>query len=279
MSIDVKLPYPADKILSNFVDKICRIEPRFVDGVYVTGSLPLNDFYSNKSDIDFLVLCKFLPDEKIALQLKHIHNTIRRHNPKPDLSGCYLTSGSIHSATPENIKILNYHQGVLRYGLFEMAPVSLSELKSTAITLFGPKAEMLPVSIEAEYLNKFLYDNINSYWTRWLHQYSGLFRRMVILLLFPGLTEWSVLGVARQLCTLQTGRIVSKSEAGFYCLEHLPIKFHPITLEAIKIRKDNRTYPVVKSYAIKPSFKRLRQTIECVNYIICLFNKIYHEGK
>ena len=49
------LPPPADKIIARFIDEICSIQPGFIEGIYLTGSLPLNDFYSNKSDIDFLV--------------------------------------------------------------------------------------------------------------------------------------------------------------------------------------------------------------------------------
>lgn len=106
---------------------------------------------------------------------------------------------------------------------------------------------------------------------------TTFFHRKILLLVFPRLTEWAVLGVARQLYTLQTGKIASKTDAGYYCLQQLPGKFHPAIKEAITIRKDNRTYPFVKTYAVKPSFKRLKQTIECVNNMITLFNKVYHD--
>lgn len=271
------LPSPADKIVAEFVDKICSIKLNFIESIYLTGSIPMNDFYSNKSDIDFLVFCKELPDPKTASQLKHIHQTIGKHYPKPDLSGSYLTFDSIQTDKPESIKILSWHEGSMRYGTFEMAAISLSELKSNAITVVGQKAETMKISIKQDYLNKFLYDNINSYWAKWIKQHSSFLNSKILLLLFPRFTEWSVLGVARQLCTLQTGKIVSKTEAGYYCLEHLPDKFHPIINEAIKIRKDNRNYPFVKSYAINPSFKRLTQTIECVNYIIATFNNTYEQ--
>lgn len=274
-----KLPSPADKIVTDFVDKILSINPQFVDGVYVTGSLSMNDFYSNKSDIDFLVLCKNLPDPKTAKQLRDLHKTIEKCYSKPNLSGSYLTSDSIQTNKPFDIKTLTYHEGAMRYRTFEMAAISLSELKSTALTIVGQKAETLPVDLKEKDLTTFLYVNINSYWSKWIKQHSSFSKRKILLLLFPRLTEWSVLGVARQFCTLQTGKIVSKKEAGFYCLEHLPDKFHPIIQAAIEIRKDNRTFPFVNSYAIKPSFRRLTQTIECVNHLITLFNNIYSEGR
>ncbi len=269
------LPAPADNIVNDFVEKISSIQPSFIDGIYLTGSIPMKDFYSNKSDIDFLVLCKIFPDHKIVGQLKQIHKTISKGYPKPDLSGTYLTSGSLQSDKPEEIKTLIYHEGSIRYGILEMAPVVLSELKTNAITIYGESAESLPIEVKPTDLNNFLYKNINSYWTNWINKHTSYFQRRGLLFLFPRFTEWSVLGVARQLCTLQTGKIVSKTEAGNYCLDVLPEKFHPILKEAIEIRKDNRTYPLVRSYSIRPSFKRCKETIECVNYIIAEFNKTY----
>lgn len=271
----VELPPPADKIVADFITKISAIEPNFIDGVYLTGSLPLNDFYSNKSDIDFIVLCKTLPDKKAMTQLHHIHKEIAKRYPKPDLSGSYITSVSILTSQPDNINSLSFHEGKMRYRKFNMAPVSLFELKSNAITIFGQQAEILPIEIDSSYLKRFLYNNINSYWVKWINAHSSWFNRKLLLLCFPRFTEWSVLGVARQFFTLQSGKIVSKTQAGIYCLQHLPVEFHPIIKEALEIRKDNRSYPIVKSYGIRPSFKRVTQTIACLSYMITAFNGIY----
>lgn len=273
------LPSPVDKIVKQFAEKICSIQPDFVEGIYLTGSLPLNDFYSNKSDIDFLVLCKEFPNEKMALQLKHIHKTIEKQYPKPDLSGCYLTFKNIQTDRPEKEKVLSYHEKKMRYQDFEMAPISLSELKTNAFTIIGPQANSIPINISRQKLNEFLYENINTYWTRWIKRHSSIFHSKIILLAFPRFTEWSVLGIARQYYTLQTGKITSKTDAGHYCQKHLPEKFHPIIKEAIQIRKDTSTYPFVKSYTIRPSYKRMMKTIECINYLIAAFNKVYQEKK
>ena len=67
-----------DKMLSRFTQALVAIDKNFIEGVYLLGSISLNDFHPNKSDIDFLVLCKELPDDKTATQLKHIHQIIKR---------------------------------------------------------------------------------------------------------------------------------------------------------------------------------------------------------
>lgn len=271
------LPAPADKILSEFVERICAIEPDFITGIYITGSLALNDFYPYKSDIDFIVICRTHPDEKFATCVKKIHQSIAGKYRNPDLSGSYIALEALQNTSPENIPSLSFHENVMRYQPFEMAIISLAELNSNAITLFGSPATTLPVVINCEILNRFLYNNINTYWKSWIKTHSSLFERKMILITFPRFTEWSVLGVARQLYSLRTGKIVSKSEAGNYCLHHLPERFKHVISKAISIRKDNRTYPLVGSYGISPSLKRADQTIECVNYIIEQFNREYTE--
>jgi hypothetical protein len=273
-----KLPGPADKIVAEFADKLEGIQPSIVEGLYLTGSIPMNDFHPNKSDIDFLVFCKEQPDEKTVLQLKNIHRTIENRYPLPRLSGSYITHASIQISNPETVRILSYEKS-LHYETFAMAPVTLSELKTNAVTVIGIQADTLNINIGPDKLNDFLFKNINSYWAKWIKQHSSFLNSKIILFMFPRFTEWAVLGVARQLCTLQTGKIVSKSEAGYYCLKHLPGKFHPIINKAIQIRNNNRIYPFVKSYAINPSFKRTAQTIACVNFIISIFNKTYSERK
>ena len=271
------LPFPADKIVLEFVDGICGIEPEFIDGIYLTGSISLNDFYPEKSDIDFLVLCKKFPDEKISAELKKLHSAVSHHYPKPNLSGCYLLTKDINTKNPENINTLSYYEDNWKQGPLEMAPVTLAELKSNSITVYGADAASLPFSISTDSLKNFLHANINSYWKKWIAQHSKISCKKSLLFLFPRFTEWSVLGVARQLYTLNTGKIISKTEAGYYCLKHLPEKYHSIIQKAIEIRKDDRTFPLVKSYGISPSFTRTMSTIECVNYIIGLFNKKYNE--
>src|SRR5689334_17309353 len=107
LSLCNTLPQPADRIVTEFVHQVCSI-----NGIYLTGSISLNDFYSNKSDIDFLVLCKKFPDKNIAEQIKNVHRSIWRRHRKPDLSGCYVASESIPSENPERINALSWHEGV-----------------------------------------------------------------------------------------------------------------------------------------------------------------------
>jgi len=158
-----------------------------------------------------------------------------------------------------------------------MGPVSLLELKTTALTLFGTQAAELPFHISTTEVNQFIFDNLNSYWKSWIKKHSFPGWRYSLLILFPRLTEWVLLGIARQLYTLHTGKITSKTNAGYFVLGHLPEHFHPIIRKAIEIRNDNHHHllTVKSSYAIQPSISRAHDTITCANYLLEMMNDNY----
>jgi hypothetical protein len=271
------LPEAVKKLIRDFVLQIVNLQPGWIKGIYLTGSIPLKDYQPHKSDIDFIVNCSMLPDEKLASEIKKIHAGFAGRMLKPDLSGTYVVLDDLPSMDPRQMNVLSWHENSLRYGMFEMAPVSLFELKSHAFTIYGTPASQLSIPVNSETMHMFLYENINTYWRKWLDVHSSYLKRRLILLTFPRFTEWSVLGVARQICTLQTDRIVSKTEAGHYCLEHLPAEYHTVVREALSIREDPRTYPLVRSYAIRPSIGRVRRTLQCVDYLVSMFNTFYAE--
>jgi hypothetical protein len=208
------MPAPADIIVAEFVDQIIGLRPSFVKGVYLTGSIALDDFYPAKSDIDFIVLCHHLPDAHIVVELEKIHRRITRHDAKPDLSGSYIPSSGLQSYPETFIPSLTFRDGRMWREPFELAPVRLHELRTRGIAVYGPGVETLPLKITREHLDAFLCENINTYWTTWLKQHADLAMHKGLLVLFPRLTEWAVLGVARLLYTLDTGQITSKTAAG-----------------------------------------------------------------
>jgi len=272
-----KIPLTADAILQELLARITELKPGFITGMYITGSIPLNDFHPNKSDIDFLVLCKELPTASFRSQLERLHKRIDRKF-KTKLNGCYIMHASLnvhHSPS----KTLCYQEGRMNESTFQMAPVTLFELKTTAITVMGIPAQELPVDVTITDVNKFLYENINTYWKNWVDKHSSFSIYRLLLILFPRLSEWVILGVARQLYTLRTGKITSKTGAGYYCMEQLPDKYHSIIQRAIKIRNDNSDHllTVRSSYYVQPSVKRSRETTACANYLIQLFNNEYKQ--
>jgi hypothetical protein len=249
----IKIPKSVERVLNSLITGIEKIKSNFIEGVYLTGSIPLNDFHLNKSDIDFIILCRGFSEQNVFEQLKKFHRKIQRECKRPKLSGFYLTKKCLQMSTQQTIKVPSVFEGKMTYANWGggLTAVTLKELKTTAITIFGAPANELPIEIKDEELNRILIENINSYWRNWINKHSPLRYRYLFLIMLPWLTEWSVLGVARQLYTLKTGGITSKLNAGFYALEILPNKYHEIIWQAIEIRKSGN-----KLLHISPSIKR-----------------------
>lgn len=257
-----------DKLLSVFAGKLKALHEPLVLGLYITGSMALRDFQPTKSDVDFLVLCDTLPTKTQLGAVRMIHKQMKKAFPLSNLSGSYITLKTIGSTTPAEEIVLHYDRGLFKYGRFEMGIISLMELKANAITVFGPLPQHLPIQVDEKRLKDFILRNLDSYWNKWIRDHHHIFRKKLLLILFPRMTEWSVLGMARQIYTLQCGEIISKTKAGEFALQQFPEAFRKIVKIAIDTRNDDHTIPLFKSYTIKPSLKRARQTIECLKYML-----------
>ena len=141
----------------------------------------------------------------------------------------------------------------------------------------GTEIESLPIQVTQKDLLEFLYRNVNTYWKKWCDEHFSIFHKKMLLILFPRLTEWVILGLARQLYSLHTGKICSKTEAGYYALKILPEKYHSVIQQAIQIRNGNRKQLMTLngSYYIQPSIKRCNETLDCAYFIIAMFNTEY----
>jgi hypothetical protein len=272
------IPSDANEILQNFIEGIVHVDRSFITGLYVTGSIALQDYQAGKSDIDFVIVCNRRPDTKLQGQLSQVHHSIERKFKRSNLSCTYLTSDKLDVLYYDRSQVLSYHEGRLHQANFDMARVALYELKTIAITLYGLPTRQLQIGVDGRDVNRFLYKNINSYRKIWLATHAAIRKKKLQLILLPRLTEWVILGLARQLYTLRTGKITSKTSAGFYCLEQLPDKYHHILQQAIKIRADTRNYRlyVKPSYHVQPSLIRAAETLDCAQFLIDQFNKEYN---
>ncbi|MBD0368106.1 MAG: DUF4111 domain-containing protein [Flavisolibacter sp.] len=261
-----KLPPFIDKILNDYVSQLNSIRPDLIEGIYLTGSVPLNDYYPKKSDIDFITVLKDSPGKEILKGIQHIHRNIEITHNYPKLNGYYLT---IEGITGNQKSFPSFFKNRMYFDRpFELDKLTLWELKTSSYKVYGIPAADLPVTVELKEVITQLHQNINSYWASWIWKHSSFHLHHVLLILFPRLTEWGILGVARQLYTIETGKIASKLKAGTYCLNNLPGDLRNIMLTALETRRINRTQ-------LKPSLKRAKETLNCMKFIIAQFNKIY----
>lgn len=268
-------PHPSE-IIEYFTGRIKDLFGENLQGIYITGSLALNDFHPDKSDIDVVILCHQLPDRSEAARITQIHNETKTKHASPPLNCVYVPVSVFTNHHPESAEVLHYLRGKLFYSPFEMATVTMIELQQHAITVSGPEASTLPVQMDQHSLNAFLHKNINTYWTHWNDQYEKQPVKYLLLALFPPLTEWSILGIARQYATLRTGKILSKTQAGEWIIKQIPDQYHPSIIRALGIRKQATKFRWLPS--LRFSINRANETIRCNRFLISKFKESYNSG-
>jgi hypothetical protein len=267
------IPGEANHVLQQLISSVNGYCGDLVRGIYLTGSIPLGDFQHGKSDIDFLILLRDAPDQILRLKLSAMHQQLESRFPHTRLNGTYLPEAGIMTVQPPDLKCLYYLSGALRQTAFDMEPITLLELQTSAITLQGTPAHALSLNVQPDRVRAFMYNNINTYWKR----FSVSPAKRMALCLAPQLTEWIILGMARQLYTLETCLICSKTSAGNYLLAHAPARFRPIIIQAMSIRAEARHHSGFTGSLrlLKPSIRRAQQTIACGRMISTLFNERY----
>ncbi|CAN5571115.1 hypothetical protein BH10BAC5_BH10BAC5_13420 [soil metagenome] len=265
----VTLPARIREIMEYFALNIKSILPVSVKGIYLTGSTALNDYYSMKSDIDFIVIIDEIPETDILDNIEQLHFRIEKMFKHPKLNGYYLTIKGIQSG---QLAFPSFYMGKMHNRRrLELNKVVLYELLTSSLRISGLYSDELTITVDLDDVFEQLHTNINSYWKKWIEKHSE-FPWNLKLALIPRLTEWGVLGVSRQLYTLQTGKITSKLNAGLHYLQHHPEHFQDILRISISERKINRT-------KINLSFSRAQKTLKCMNHIIREFNSAYKSSK
>jgi predicted nucleotidyltransferase len=261
------IPATAASAIRIFVHHIHTAFPDEVIGIYVIGSVALDDFQECKSDIDLLVLCRNLHDEDRFSTVRIQHRLISR-KAKLQLNGYYITADALNVANAANTKAIYFQGSHVEVRLFDMAIVTLLELHNSALTVYGAPSNSLSIRVNKDDVTAFTFSNLIQYWQPWLKKHNSLWWRKISLVIIPRVTEWTLLGLARQLYTLYTGEITSKTNAGKFCIKYLPADLREIMLKAIDIRLDNNPHLLkLGNNYIAPSIKRAKKTTDCAAYL------------
>lgn len=225
--MDHRFPITLVPTLEGYLSLVDQCLPDFLGSFYIVGSIALDEFNPDFSDIDFVAGIRHPAREHELQALKEIHGAVERNHPRWKLEGMYLPQSQLGKADD----VLNYHDGHLNLRPAEADPVTWWILKHHGLPLLGPDPRSLPLTVDADLLVSWTRQNMNTYWRSWT-QRPG---RLVKLLSNWGI-QWAVLGVSRQFYTLRENRIISKQRAGEYALLAVPARWRRILREAIRIR-------------------------------------------
>lgn len=211
-----------------------REAPGAIEALYVVGSLALGDWHGGPndlgnsdldvSDLDIVAVLAEPPDTEVTGQLATAFAMTAEAIAPISLDGPYVSWGdlvvpSMAVSRPWTIDGVWHVDG----DCFQLNPVTWRALSRYSITARGPDPSTIGIYDDDNDLREFLVGNLGGYWSEVQRELVGAIGEMTAseATLPANVIEWSVLGVARIHVTLETGEIVSKTEAGTRLLSRL----------------------------------------------------------
>jgi Domain of unknown function (DUF4111) len=269
----VPLEERVQQIVADYLWHVDRALPGVVEGLYLVGSLALDDFHPRTSDIDFVAVCRHCLDDRAIRALRRVHARVAKRPLGRRFSGPYVTWSEL-AAKPRRA-VPGPHVG--RNGTVSAGvqtgrdPVTWHTLARHGLALRGPSPDALDVWIDSVGLVSWTRRNLDDYWRRWLHRSSRLLSRPGMATLIDWGPAWGVLGVSRLHYTLTTGEISSKTGAGMYAREAFPSRWLKIIDECLRIRRDDP-----KRIFYRSRFERRRDALAFVDIVIADAQRLEH---
>ena len=224
-----RVPAPARQVVQSLLDALDDGKPGLIAGLHVVGSIAYGDFKPTKSDLDFVAVLARPLDESDLESIRHAH---RSASGRPPLDGIYTTCDQLRGGTTPEAR---FHDGVLvPFDDYGATPVTRRELATIGVPIRGTISG-LDIENDTVVLQRWVRQNLDTYWADWIRRASGL-TPLAIYALLPAGVEWSVLGITRMLYTLATGEVISKSEVAEWGIGHVEDRYHDILRSAAKIR-------------------------------------------
>jgi hypothetical protein len=231
-----KLPSQVSALTSSFLAAADSMVPGFIEGLYLTGSVALGDFFCDCSDVDFVAVSERRPDDAELKGLAAVHDTLRSSNPSLYFDGTHLSWSDLSAGPGACAPAPFSHGGKFEpSGQFAIGPVTWLELVDHGLPVRGPAIIGAPIWRDAAVLRAWTLNNLVEYWQPWIARYREGAPNVE---LDQELVCWGVLGVARLHYTVTTARITSKTRAGHYALDVFDGRWIRIVSEAIRLRAD-----------------------------------------
>jgi hypothetical protein len=208
------LPSKVEAALDDVMERVDQIAPGWLCGLYVTGSLALDDFHKPQSDVDFVGVTNRSLTNLEALALADAHDSIQSQYPFA-IEGCYLEASALTRLPESHAAVPHVNAGGFVTGqCFLTNPVTWLSLATACIVVRGEQPNVL---VDVAFTQQWCRDNLATYWrdlaasTRSRLAADGAASEAPADAL-----AWLVLGAPRLHCTITTGSIISKTSAAGY---------------------------------------------------------------
>lgn len=259
------LPEQVHKVVVDYLATVDKTAPGLIQGLYLVGSVALNDFRPRASDIDFVAVSEKPLDTMAIDAVRRVHAEVAKRHPRPQFNGPYVTWADLAGDPRDAAPGTHVHgDGVVSTDTHaERHPVTWQTIAQAGVALRGPDPHTIDIWTDQAGLSASIRQNLDSYWSRWHRKSSRLLSKPGLATLIDWGPAWCVLGVSRLHYTLATGQITSKDGAGIYARETFPERWHQIIDECLRIR---RQQPQRSSY--RSIWTRRRDMLAFMDYAI-----------
>ena len=84
------IPRIVDTVINEYITLFNEHLSETIEGLYIHGSIALNAYVEDSSDIDFITITNRPLAEEDSSALSYIHSTIAKKYKKPELDGVYI---------------------------------------------------------------------------------------------------------------------------------------------------------------------------------------------
>ena len=228
-----------------WIETFDEIAPRTIEGLYVIGSVALDDWQAHSSDIDVVAITAEPADDDMAGALLTAHTVFAGRSPARTVDGPFLAWGDL-LASPQGVTRPWTLDGRFHHDAecFELNPVTWYTLATYGVRVRGPDLAELAIPTDVDDMVRFVIDNARSYWTVVHEQFvAALGELRPSDTLSSSVPVWCLLGTCRMLYTALTGDVSSKSAAGLWAAE-LMGGTHRDTCEAVVALRAERDIEV-----------------------------------
>jgi hypothetical protein len=226
-------PHEVRTVCDAYLAAVDDALPGLVEGLYLHGSLGFGEWYSGRSDVDFVAVSSRGPDPAEVRVLERLHERLGETFPWPSYDGFYATWDDLAAPAGRCPDVPCILRGDWRdKGIFDVHVVTWHELARHGVTIRGPRLEDVEIWTDQPALRSYTHDNLATYW---LDGAAGLSR-------FPAeaargdVMAWFVLGIPRLHHLLATDRLTSKNGAGAHAVAVFGERWRPLVTEALAYR-------------------------------------------
>lgn len=248
------VPVDVQAFLHTYVNELKSTLPHEqVIGVYVYGSVALDAFHLETSDIDFVTVTKEELKKEEEDNLCELHKRLCEHELGKRMDGMYIPLAHVGKKNEEMPAYTYCADGKAHKGYWDVNAVTWWTLKHHGITVTGRDVSQLPLQVDWNDVVETMKYNVEQYW-------SNKAARPYLFLV----DEWvesAVVTIGRILYTLDNGGIVSK-DAGLEYMMKSSSKWEVLLQEVARIRSGKGEQAMTRWSRMKMTRQYLLEGIE-----------------